>query len=87
MGVQDQIQAAGSMGMSVRPKPRFIDKILMRNRDQKAQELAANQPMQPGMQPSGPAMMGSGPGTNIFGGQGAFNRPNTMAMMLGGGGR
>jgi hypothetical protein len=85
MAFQDQIQSAGSMGMSQRPKPRYIDKILMRNRDQKAQEAHEASSMQPGMPgPSGPAMMGSGPGTNIFGGQGAFNRPNTMALMLGG---
>lgn len=89
MAVLDQIQSAGSIGMTQRPKQRVIDKILMKNRDQKEQEVDEETaaPMPTSMRPSGAALMGMGPGTNIFGGQGAFNRPNTLALMLGGGGK
>ena len=84
MAYLDQIQSAGSMGLTSRPKARSIDKILMKQRDDKAQEAHE---AQSAMMPNGAAVMGAGPGTNLFGGPGAFNRPDTLAMMLGSGGR
>jgi hypothetical protein len=77
MAFADQIMSAGSIGLTSRPRPRYIDKILMRQRDEKAQ--AAHQ-MNPGQQ-----MASTAPGNNPFGGPAPFNRPNTLAMMLGGG--
>lgn len=62
--------APGSMGSTNRPKPRFIDKVLMNNRDKKLQdamqEMMAQQSVESAAIPSGSSGGGGSFLSNLF---------------------
>lgn len=71
MGMLDAMPMPGQIGLTTRPKPRALDKILSSQRDKEQSQV----------QNAVAPMLGNPMG----GGLGGLTRPDTLAMLLGAG--